>query len=256
MLKRERNCICQINSFERCLSFINCQLNPSREALRYSARVAGRMAVTISRQTGSGAMAIAQHLMEHLQAKCPCACPWTVFDRNLMDKVLEEHHLPAHVAKFLPEDSISGINDAVEELLGLHPSSWTVMRQTAETILHLVEVGCVVIVGRAANVVTQNQPNCFHVRLVAPLEKRIHRIQQQNQLTEAKAKEFIERTDRGRARYLKKNYGADIDDPLLYDMSVNTDRFAPEDVAQMIGEAVLKRRALLREAAGQPALAG
>ena len=52
-------------------------------------------AVTISRQTGSGAHVVGEELAKHLQAHSPKdAPPWTLFDRNLVEKVLEEHHLP------------------------------------------------------------------------------------------------------------------------------------------------------------------
>jgi hypothetical protein len=38
---------------------------------------------------------------------------------------------------------------------------------------------------------------------------------------------------------LKKHFGQDLDDPLLYHMIINTDRIPYERAAQIIGEAVL-----------------
>jgi cytidylate kinase len=224
-------------AFERCLAFINCQIEPSRLARREEKR----MAVTFSRQTGSGALTIAQKLADYLQTHHKDGCPWTVFDKNLIEKVLEEHHMPARIAKFLPEDSISGINDAVEELLGLHPPTWTVVRQTTETILKLAELGNVILVGRGASVITGKSPNVLHVRLVGSLEQRVARLQARSSLSEKKTKEAILLSDRGRARYLKKYFKKDIDDPLLYDLMINTDRLPEEDVARLIGEALLSR---------------
>lgn len=226
-------------AFDQCLAFINCQLNPNDQPLP---KQPPRMTITISRQTGSGAMLIAHAVGKYLEEFCPCQCAWTVFDRDLIEKVLEDHHLPTRIAKFLPEDSISGINDMVDELLGLHPSSWTVIRQSTETILHLAELGNVILIGRAANVITSKLENTVHVRLVAPLDKRIERIQEQNKLSRPKAEEFIRQNDHGRARYLKKYYRRDIDDPLLYDLVINTGRFSTADVARLIGEAVIRRR--------------
>jgi cytidylate kinase len=226
-----------VNAFERCLAFINCQLGPSRGPLGEEKR----MAVTISRQTGSGAMSIAQKLADYLQAQNPSGCPWTVFDKNLMEKVLEDHHLPARIAKFLPEDSVSGIKDTVDELLGLHPPSWIVVRQTTETILKLAELGNVILIGRAGSVITSKLPNVLHVRLVGSLEKRVARLQARNGLTEEQAKEFIARGDRGRARYLKKHFQKHIDDLLLYDLAINTDRFSEDEAARLIGDSLLSR---------------
>jgi cytidylate kinase len=236
-----------VNSFERCLAFINCQLSPSRETFGEEKR----LAVTISRQTGSGAFSIAQKLADYLQARNPNGCPWTVFDKNLIEKVLEEHQLPTRIAKFLPEDSVSGINDALDELLGLHPPSWIVVRQTTETILKLAELGNVILIGRGASVITSNRPNVLHARLVGSLEKRIARLQAQG-FSELKAKEFIESTDRGRVRYLKKYFHRDIKDLMLYDLVVNTDRFNEDDVARLIGDALVSRAKDLKKELTHP----
>ena len=86
---------------EHCLSFINCQL---RDGGKSGASAPGgvRRAVTISRQAGCGALVVAEKLAHYLQEHSPKdECPWTVFDRNLMDKVLEDHNLPVRLARFL-----------------------------------------------------------------------------------------------------------------------------------------------------------
>ncbi len=224
----------------RCLAFINCQLNPPPHQ---PASVPGteKLAVTLSRETGAGALVIAQKLADYLQAHCPARCAWAVFDRNITEKVLEEHHLPTRMAKFLPEDSISTVDDIIEELFGLHPPSWVVVRQTAETILHLAELGHVIVVGRGANVITSKLPHVFHVRLVGSLEKRLARLQPHLKLSRKAALEFIRKSDRGRVRYLRKYFKKDIDDPLLYDLVVNTDRFSEDEVVRLIGSTVLMR---------------
>ncbi len=227
------------HAFERCLSFINCQLEPSRLPARYTQKGLEQMAVTISRQTGSGAMAIALKLADFLEARSSGACHWTVFDKNLIEKVLEEHHLPKHLAKFLPEDSSSMINDIMDELLGLHPPSWTVVHQTTETVLHLAQLGKSILIGRGATAVCARLPNVFHVRLVAPLDKRVARIMESNKLSHAQALEFIKETEQARARYLKKNFKTDIEDPLIYHLVINTGRFSEDEVARIVGEAIL-----------------
>ena len=224
-------------------SFINCQLNP--ETRRQFAGSKPRPAVTLSRQIGSGAMAIAGELAEFLQSRAPTPCQWMVFDKNLAEKVLEEHQLPKEIARFMPEDRVSAIHDAVEEMLGLHPSSRTLLQQTTETILHLTELGHVILVGRAASVITRSMKNVFHVRLVAPLDQRVQQIMARNQLNEKAARELVQKQDLGRKRYLKNYFHADIDDTLLYDLVVNTARIPHREVAHIIGEAVLHWAATL-----------
>ena len=75
----------------------------------------------------------------------------------------------------MPEDRRSYIKDVMEELVGLRPPSWVMASQVAETILHLVEAGHVILVGRGASFITARMPNVFHVRLIASLPKRVER---------------------------------------------------------------------------------
>jgi len=183
---------------------------------------------------------VARHLVERLQAANPNAVsPWTVFDRNLVGKVLEDHHLPSRLARFMPEDRISELSDTMDELFGLHPPSWALVRQTSETILRLAELGNVILIGRGAHVITSKLPHVFHVRLVGSLARRIQHMQELEHLTYAAARAFVLGEDRGRRRYLKKYFGKDIDDPLLYHLVINTDLVSYDEAARMIAEAVV-----------------
>lgn len=231
------------SNVETYKSFINWQLNPDHQKAFTPPKL--RPAVTLSRQTGSGGLEIAGQLAEFLQTRLPVPCHWMVFDKNLAAKVLEEHELPMDMAKFMHEDRISAIRDAVEELLGLHPSSRTLLLLTTETILHLAQLGHVILVGRAANVITQQMKNVFHVRLVAPLDQRVARIMASHQLERKAAVAFIQKQDQGRRRYLKNHFHADIDDNLRYDLVINTGRIPHHEVANLIGEAVVRWAATL-----------
>ena len=139
--------------YNRCLSFIHSQVSPNAAPLVGHPLLHPQPTITISRLTGAGGHAIAAKLATLLRERAPGLRPWMVFDQNLVEKVLEEHNLPKELACFMPEDRRSELNDIVEELLGLHPPSWTLIRQTTETILHLAELGNAILVGRAGNVI-------------------------------------------------------------------------------------------------------
>jgi cytidylate kinase len=230
-----------LTSFEKCLSYIDCHLQSPHS--RASASGPQRPpAVTISRQTGAGGTSVALKLAELLQARLPGqSCQWTVFDRNLVEKVLEDHHLPSRLAQFMPEDRVSAIGDAMEELLGLHPSSSSLVHQMTETILQLAELGNVILVGRGANVITASLPNVFHVRLIGSLERRIERVQARHKVTREAARKFIRKEDAGRRRYLLRYLGKAIDDPLLYHLIINTDWVPVDQAAELVAQAMLRR---------------
>jgi Cytidylate kinase len=227
--------------FEKYLSFIYCQLHPSDDSV--PARPRQWQAVTISRQAGSGAHAVAEILAGCLKARrIPNDKPWTVFDRNLVETVLDDYQLPSRLAKFMPEDRISEIDDAIEELCGLHPASFSLVDKTATTILRLTELGNVILLGRGANIITSRLDNVFNVRLVGSVERRANYLEKIRQIDHKTALKLIAREDLGRIRYLKKYYHADIDDPLLYHLIINTDLIGYQQAATLIVEAMLLTR--------------
>ena len=229
---------------ERCLSFINLQLNPGGHGLP-GIQDSMRRAVTISRQAGCGALVVAEKLAAHLQQRLPAGEPsWTVFDRNLMAAMLADHNLPARIAKFLPEDRMTELQDIVEELFGLRPASWTMIQQTSETVLKLAELGNAILIGRGGNVITAKRPHVVHVRLVAPLDSRVEHASKTCGLSQQAARAFCLREDAGRRRYLRKYFKADIDDPLLYHLCINTGLVTFDEAARLIAEVVLGQGSL------------
>ena len=225
---------------EKCSPFIRSQFQPTARAIASSGTSLHLFAVTISRQTGSGAHAVGEMLAHYLQAHAPKgSSPWKLFDSNLAEQVLEDHHLPRRYTRFMPEDRISEVVDTMDELLGAHPPSWSLVSQTAETILRLAEEGNVILIGRGANLVTSKFDHVLHVRLVGSLEKRVAQIQKLQAVGREAALQFIRKEDLGRRRYLKKYFNEEIDNPLLYHLVINTDLVPYDRAARMIADAVL-----------------
>jgi cytidylate kinase len=226
--------------YDQCLSFINCQISPAKPMKGKRAASNQFRALTLSRQSGSGAHTVAKQLADRLESQAsPGQRPWTVFDRDLVTRVLEDHHFPARMAEFIPEDRRSELQDAVEEFFGLRPSSWTLIQHTSETILRLVELGNVILIGRAANLVTRKRPDVLHVRLVGSEDARASRLSEARKLSHKVALATLRAEDRGRVRYVKKYFDADIDDPQLYHLTLNTDLLSLDRVAELLTELML-----------------
>lgn len=227
---------------EKCQTYIDCHLKVPKGTQPGGAGVDQPPTVTISRQSGAGGITVAHQLALWLQKHAPkTGCPWAVFHKNLVERVLEEHNLPQRLAQFMPEDKVSSIGDALEELLGLHPPSWSLLRQTTETILHLAELGNVILVGRGANVITGHLKHAFHVRLVGSVEQRVARIQEYHKIDRKTALAYIRKEDAGRRRYLRKYFQKEVDDPLVYHLVLNTDWLGLEEATELIGQALLRR---------------
>jgi len=225
---------------EKCQAYIDCHLQPAKGKRGSPWKAAPT--ITISRETGAGGLTVANHLANWLQGHSAGAdCPWVVFHKNLVQRVLEDHHLPARFAQFMPEDKVSGIADAVEELLGLHPASWKLVRQTTESILQLAELGHAIVVGRAANFITAGMENTFHLRLVGSLDRRAERIMALHRISRRAALSFIRKSDAGRKRYVRRYYQQDIENLLAYHLVVNTDLLTEEETAEMVGKLIKDR---------------
>ena len=200
------------------------------------------LAITVSREAGAGGIIIAELLAKRLTAieKTAATSPWAVFDANLAKQVLEDHKLPPELERFITEDTRLPIEEIVEEVLGLHPSAWRLVQHTTKTILRLAGLGRAILVGRGASVITARLLNVFHVRLVAPLATRIRRAAEYYHLSEAEADRLVMERDQARRGYLRRYLNAEIDDPTLYDVTLNTGRLGFAGSAEAIEQLALQ----------------
>ncbi len=192
-------------------------------------------AITISRQTGAGAitsgLCLARHLNEQADENTE---PWIVFDKNLIRHVLEDHGLPAYLERHMPEDSPSHVKDAVGDMLGLHPPNWELVKRTGETISRLAKTGRCILVGRGANIITRDMPNVLHLRLVGSLDHRVAHCVEYYGISKADALERIKKQDRARRRYVLAYFDEEIDDPTNYHMVINVDSFTTQALTELI----------------------
>jgi hypothetical protein len=222
------------SGFDRCFTFINTQLQRPGPAARPE-KVGGLRGVTISRQSGCQGFLFAEELAVRFQTALPKGVrPWTVFHRDLVEAVLRDHQLPVRLASFMPEDRVGQLHDIIEDLFSLHPPTETLVRGTAETILRLAQLGHAIIVGRGASVITARLPGMLHIRLIGSVEHRVAHVMESEHLDKKKALRRIKSEDGGRRRYLKRYYGKDVADPLLYHFVINTDRVSLPEVVKMV----------------------
>lgn len=224
-------------SFQECRSYVASHLHS--RALGLPEKVKPLPAITISRQSGARAHNIAITLQSALRAYAPKdTVPWTLFDENLVKKILEDHHLPDDLEKFMPDDAVSEFEGAVNELLGRHPSLWTLFEKTVSTIARLSHIGHSIIVGRGGNEITRCFSNVLNVRLIGSEAQRIGYVMKMRDMTVSEAKKYVKSEDAARRRFLKQHFHSDIDDPLRYDLVINTDRLKDSAVVEMLVDAI------------------
>jgi hypothetical protein len=232
-----------VGSYEKCKRYIESH-SPITETPAKRKKV--YPCISVSRETGAGAQLVCKELIKVLDSKSEkYDSLWTYFDRQLIEKVLEDHHLPKQVSEYMIEDKYRYLSSAVNVLLGLHPSQWSLLHKTTETVLQLARMGKVVIVGRGGNIITIKLKNVFHVRLIAPLENRINYIMDVQKMNRQGAEAYIKKEDTARRNYLKSNFSRDIENPELYHIVLNTNLLTYEETAAVIADAVMKKFAKL-----------
>ncbi len=101
--------------------------------------------------------------------------------------------------------------------------------------------GNVVIIGRGSQSILHECPDALHVAITAPFAIRMQRIAAQDGVSEAKAREVVEESDRGRAAFHHKYFRIDPSDASLYDVVVNTARISIDAAAGLIVSAFRAR---------------
>lgn len=221
------------------LSVLHARLRAPRPIDPTSAHQEIHPFITLSRETGAGATTLGQKLVPLLDHEFHReGSPWVLLDRDLLAHALRQNRLPDHLAEYLPEDRVSEIRATIGELVGLHPSLWQLEQKVAEAVLQLAHVGHVILAGRAAHLITRHQPGGLHVRLVASRETRIARLAAEQHRSHDQVAHLLDQQDDARRRFVRANFDADIDDPHLYDLVINTDHFDADAAAALVVSAM------------------
>jgi len=98
--------------------------------------------------------------------------------------------------------------------------------------------GNIVILGRAGQYILRQKPGVLHVRIIAPAALRAERVAAHRQIPQENAAAQIEASDKNRRKFLKQLFKIDWDDPLLYDLLINTAQLDAAQSARLIVQAV------------------
>jgi cytidylate kinase len=161
-----------------------------------------RIVITIGREFGSGGHEIGQKLAEKLGVKC--------YDKELLEIAAKESGLCEEL--FASQDekpTNSFLYSLVMDTYSLGysnsymdmPINHKVFLAQFESIKKLAKKGSCVIVGRCADYALDDNPYAISIFIKADLDKRIERIKKLYELTDSKAADLIQKTDKRRASY-------------------------------------------------------
>lgn len=182
--------------------------------------------ITISRQMGSGGIPIAQKVAEKLG--------YTLVDGDAILKVADQYGLT---------------RESIEQADEKPPHFVETLDIKHETALHLIELiileyalkGNVIIYGRGGQDLLKEINSVLRVRIIAPFEERVERWAEREWLDPDRARKLVRRSDQQRAGFIKYYFDRDWDDPLSYDLVINTERLTEDSAVRLICDGIRDR---------------
>lgn len=174
----------------------------------------GMPPVVVSREYGSGGMLIAKGIAQRLG--------FQLFDRDLLDRMAERGHVPPDLIHLLderPGRSLAVFGASLLHGGNIGPKEFaTLLRGTIQAILDL---GNAVVLGRGASFIAKPH-KALRLRVVAPLELRIHRIAELEQIDAKAAAKQIHDIEERRRKFHHQYFGTTDVLPENFDLAINT----------------------------------
>jgi cytidylate kinase len=193
--------------------------------------------VAISREAGVDASEIAQAIASK--------SGWKVFDRELLDYMVEQYHWSRIALDYVDERTVSWFHETFGKWLDKQlVSQAEFVHRLGKIVLLAAQHESMVFVGRGAQCILPREAG-LAVRLIAPRKHRVQRIMERRQLNRRDAEHFIDETDKGRADFVQRYFHRDVVDAHLYDLVLNLEHMPREVAVELIVNEVkrLKQRA-------------
>jgi cytidylate kinase len=203
--------------------------------------------ITIRGQLGAGASEIGRLVADKLHVD--------YVDREIIAEVAARLHRQEQdvIAKeMLPSGLLGRIAEALERSApfgvgfeGAYLPAWQIplddsryLQALESVVRELARSQSLVIQGRGSQFILRDYPGALHVQVVAPLEVRLKRAMQDLELDQEAAKQEIARFDNSNRRFVRRYFQAEVEDPVYYDLVINTGRLSFEAAASIVVDAL------------------
>lgn len=200
--------------------------------------MANNTIITIARQYGSGGHDIGKKLAEEL--KIP------FYDKELLERAAKDSGFCQEIFENYDEKPTNSfLYSLVMDTYSMGystaafaemPLNHKIFLAQFNAIKDIAKEGSCVIVGRCADYALADFPNVVNVYLYADLQSRIARIARRHDVTDAKAKDLIQKTDKSRASYYNYYTNKKWGEATGYDLCLNTASLGIDGTIHMIRE--------------------
>jgi cytidylate kinase len=179
----------------------------------------------LSRLVGVNGLDVAGRLARRLD--------WPMFDKELLDAMAGNDRIRRLIYTTMDERDLSWGEAMLRTLGQPELARDDYFHRLCDTVLTLARQGSCVFVGRGADLILPHDRG-FRVQLIAARAHRIDALARHRKLTPARAEQELERTERDRAQFLRRHFGASLDDAARHDLTVNLDRFTSDQAVDVV----------------------
>ncbi len=187
--------------------------------------------ITISREMGTGAYSIAKEVARKLK--------YTLVDGRKIAELAPQHGLTP--------DMLDRVDEKPPAYITAEDRLHAAQLKTIELILlECAQKGNVILYGRGAQDLLKGLGGMLRVRFVAPFDERVEMFAEREWIDPDLARELIRKSDHQRGGFIHFYFDRDWQDPLGYDLVINTSRMSKGAAVDVIVAAA--RDAKLKEA--------
>lgn len=199
--------------------------------------------ITIGRQFGSGGRSIGQKIAEKLNIH--------FYDKELISIAAKESGTDPEIFKDVDEKAANSLLYSLSTGMYGFGSGFSAMGDLPvndklyllqhKIIKEIAEKESCVIVGRCADYVLRENPNCVNIFIYADMAFRKEQSVKKHGIDEARAEHIINKTDKSRANYYSFYSGQKWGMAENYDLCINSSKLSEDKIVDLIIDYIKSR---------------
>lgn len=206
---------------------------PESTTPRSTVRLIQRPMITISREYGAYGGEMGKIVARALDIDFHA--------QELVHQIAKHAHVREQVVQALDERAQGNLRLWIDDLITIRKfEANDYLNALTETVGAIARHSRGVIVGRGAHLIL-DPSRTLRVRVFAPADRRAQYVAQREGMSLGEATLKVARVDEERREFFEKHFGANVSDPLGFDLTINTSSFSLEAGAQVVAEAYRQR---------------
>ncbi len=205
--------------------------------------------IVISREYGCNGTDISNAVAKILNEEHNSSPNWAVYDHQIIKQLSDEMGFSKELAETLAFNMRNQLTEFFRMIFSTLPTTVKVYQELTEIIRTLAIKGHVIIMGKGANLITQDMRMGFQVKINAPVEWRIYNLSRKYHMKKEAAAKAVNEKDSNNRDVFNQVFKYDIMNPNNYHITINAAKYSSTQIARIIVES-MKVKGLLSSAPG------